>query len=182
MPPSTAFPTSAPAEGEALAQSDNRGFRTPVQVGGHALVADEPIAVGGTDAGPSPYGLVSAALAACTAMTLHAYAKRKQLPVTDIRVLVRHAKVHEADCEQCEASDTARIDQLERTIWIDGELSEGTRQRLLQIVWKLRRVLSGLDGQQALELLLERLKKTHSNIEFLLQVQKTTPGAISGED
>ncbi|MEP9383689.1 transcription termination factor Rho [Nocardioides sp. KR10-350] len=46
----------------------------------------------------------------------------------------------------------------------------------LQIVWKLRRVLSGLDGQQALELLLERLRKTHSNIEFLMQVQKTTPG------
>jgi transcription termination factor Rho len=45
----------------------------------------------------------------------------------------------------------------------------------LQIVWKLRRVLSGLDGQQALELLLERLKKSQSNIEFLMQVQKTTP-------
>jgi transcription termination factor Rho len=45
----------------------------------------------------------------------------------------------------------------------------------LAIVWKLRRVLSGLDGQQALELLLERLKKTQTNLEFLMQVQKTTP-------
>ncbi len=45
------------------------------------------------------------------------------------------------------------------------------------IIWKLRRVLSGLDGQQALELMLERLKKTQSNYEFLVQVQKTTPGA-----
>jgi transcription termination factor Rho len=45
----------------------------------------------------------------------------------------------------------------------------------LAIVWKLRRVLSGLDSQQALELLLERLKKSSSNIEFLTQVQKTTP-------
>ena len=45
----------------------------------------------------------------------------------------------------------------------------------LAIVWKLRKVLAGLEGQQALELLLERLKKTHSNIEFLMQVQKTTP-------
>jgi transcription termination factor Rho len=51
----------------------------------------------------------------------------------------------------------------------------------LAIVWKLRRVLSGLDGQQALELLLERLRKTHSNIEFLMQVQKTTPSA-NGDD
>ena len=44
-------------------------------------------------------------------------------------------------------------------------------------MWKLRRVLSGLDSQQALELLLERLRKSQSNIEFLMQVQKTTPGA-----
>jgi transcription termination factor Rho len=48
-------------------------------------------------------------------------------------------------------------------------------------VWKLRRVLSALDGQQALELLLERLRKTHSNIEFLMQVQKTTPGDIAND-
>ena len=36
-------------------------------------------------------------------------------------------------------------------------------------------MLSGLDGQQALEVLLERLKKSSTNIEFLMQVQKTTP-------
>jgi transcription termination factor Rho len=45
----------------------------------------------------------------------------------------------------------------------------------LQIVWKLRRVLHALDMQQALELLLEKMKQTHSNYEFLLQVQQTTP-------
>lgn len=45
----------------------------------------------------------------------------------------------------------------------------------LGIVWKLRRVLSGLDGQQALETLLNRMRKTQSNTEFLLQIQKTTP-------
>ena len=64
---------------------------------------------------------------------------------------------------------------------IDAVQSGTRREELLMskeelaIVWKLRRVLSGLEGQQALELLLERLKKTHSNVEFLLQVQKTTP-------
>jgi len=51
----------------------------------------------------------------------------------------------------------------------------------LQIVWKLRRVLSALDGQAALELLLDRLKKSPSNIEFLMQVQKTTPGGPDEE-
>ena len=128
-------PQAAPAlgEGAALAQSDNRGFRTTLDVAGHPLVADEPRAVGGTDAGPSPYGLVSAALASCTAMTLHAYAKRKQLPVTGIRVLVRHAKVHATDCEDCEDSAGARIDRLESTIWIEGDIPDAARQRLLQI-------------------------------------------------
>ena len=44
----------------------------------------------------------------------------------------------------------------------------------LQIVWKLRRVLHALDSQQALELLLSKMKETKSNAEFLLQIQKTT--------
>ena len=120
-------------EGEAFAHSDNRGFRTPLNVAGHPLVADEPVAVGGTDKGPSPYGLISAALASCTAMTLHSYAKLKQLPVTDIRVLVRHNKVHEADCEHCEKDSHAKIDQLERTIWIEGDVPDTVRERLMQI-------------------------------------------------
>ena len=49
-------------------------------------------------------------------------------------------------------------------------------QEELAIIWKLRRVLSGQEGQAALELLLGRLTKTQTNIEFLMQVQKTTPG------
>ncbi len=66
---------------------------------------------------------------------------------------------------------------------IDVDSSGTRREELLmskdelQVVWKLRRVLSALDGQQALELLLEKLKQTKSNIEFLMQVNKTTPTA-----
>ena len=53
----------------------------------------------------------------------------------------------------------------------------------LAIVWKLRRVMSGLGDQQAIELLLDRLKKSKTNIEFLMQVQKTTPGSeAAGEE
>jgi transcription termination factor Rho len=44
----------------------------------------------------------------------------------------------------------------------------------LKIVWQLRRVLHALDGQQALELLMDQMRKTRSNAEFLMQVQKTT--------
>lgn len=52
----------------------------------------------------------------------------------------------------------------------------------LAVVWKLRRVLHALDQQQAIELLLDRMKKTQSNAEFLLQIQKTTPGSGNGND
>jgi transcription termination factor Rho len=71
---------------------------------------------------------------------------------------------------------------------IDAVQSGTRREELLMskeelaVVWKLRRVLSGLDGQQALELLLERLKKSGSNMEFLMQVQKTTPTAGGKDD
>ena len=71
---------------------------------------------------------------------------------------------------------------------IDAVQSGTRREELLMskeelsIVWKLRRVLSGLDGQQALELLLERLKKSQTNLEFLMQVQKTTPTANGQDD
>lgn len=52
----------------------------------------------------------------------------------------------------------------------------------LAIVWKLRRVLHALDSQQAIELLLDKMRKTQSNAEFLLQIQKTTPTAGNGND
>ncbi|MFJ9056891.1 transcription termination factor Rho [Streptomyces sp. NPDC102409] len=52
----------------------------------------------------------------------------------------------------------------------------------LAVTWKLRRVLHALDQQQAIELLLDRMKKTQSNAEFLLQIQKTTPGSGNGND
>ncbi len=68
---------------------------------------------------------------------------------------------------------------------IDVVASGTRREELLmskdetQVVWKLRRVLSALDGQAALELLIGKLKESKSNIEFLLQVNKTTPSAGS---
>ena len=67
---------------------------------------------------------------------------------------------------------------------IDVDASGTRREELLMsreelaVVWKLRRVLSALDGQQALELMIEKLKSTKSNVEFLMQVNKTTPQAV----
>ncbi|MCC3766584.1 transcription termination factor Rho [Streptomyces sp. UNOC14_S4] len=52
----------------------------------------------------------------------------------------------------------------------------------LAIVWKLRRVLHALDSQQAIELLLDKMKQTKSNAEFLMQIAKTTPSTGNGND
>ncbi len=64
---------------------------------------------------------------------------------------------------------------------IDVDASSTRREELLMakdelaVVWKLRRVLSGLEGQQGLELILDKLKKTTTNVEFLMQINKTLP-------
>ncbi|MBC7519051.1 MAG: transcription termination factor Rho [Microbacteriaceae bacterium] len=70
---------------------------------------------------------------------------------------------------------------------VDVNASGTRREELLmgvdetKINWKLRRVLSGLDTQQALETVLGRLKETTSNVEFLMQVQKSMPAAPGSE-
>ncbi|CAL9586422.1 transcription termination factor Rho [Streptomyces sp. enrichment culture] len=51
----------------------------------------------------------------------------------------------------------------------------------LAVTWKLRRVLHALDQQQAIELLLDKMKQTKSNVEFLMQIQKTTPTPGNGD-
>ena len=71
---------------------------------------------------------------------------------------------------------------------IDVDATSTRREELLMakdelaVVWKLRRVLSGLESQQGLELMLERLKKTSTNVEFLMQINKTMPHGTSGGD
>jgi len=108
------------------------GFRTEVQLGGHHLVADEPRSVGGTNLGPTPYDLLSAALATCTSMTLRMYANHKKLNLASATVSVAHDKVHAKDCEDCEAAD-GKIDEFRRTITLEGELSQEQRERMLEI-------------------------------------------------
>ena len=117
---------------ETAARTRIGGFRTELVAGGHVLVADEPASVGGTDAGPSPYDLLSAALAACTSMTLKMYASHKKLDLASATVRVRHGKVHAKDCEDCESAD-GRIDRFERELVLEGNLSDAEQQRLLEI-------------------------------------------------
>ena len=96
-------------------------WRVEVRAGAHALVADEPAANGGTDAGPSPFGLLLSGLAACTAMTLRMYADRKGWPLARLDVDVRYV-INDAD----EAS-------IERTITFAADLPADQRTRLAEI-------------------------------------------------
>jgi len=108
-------------------------FATDIIAGPHRLRADEPQTVGGDDSGPTPYGLLAAALGACTTMTLRMFADRKQWPLERVSVRIAHEKVHAADCEECETS-TGKVDRFDRTLRIEGEaLSAEQRQRLLEI-------------------------------------------------
>ncbi|MBT8447152.1 MAG: bifunctional alpha/beta hydrolase/OsmC family protein [Gammaproteobacteria bacterium] len=117
---------------ETAARTRIGGFRTDVVAGGHDLVADEPASVGGSDAGPSPYDLLAAALAACTSMTLKMYAAHKKIDLESATVRVRHGKVHARDCEDCETAE-GRIDQFERELLLEGNLTDAQRQRMLEI-------------------------------------------------
>jgi uncharacterized OsmC-like protein len=91
--------------------------------------------VGGTDAGPTPYDLLAAALAACTTMTLQMYAARKGWPLEAAEVEVKHSKVHRQDSERDAdgRQPSAKIDRFERELRLIGRLSEEQRARLLEI-------------------------------------------------
>jgi len=107
-------------------------YQQTIRVGSHALVGDEPVSVGGDDAGPNPYEFLLAALGTCTSMTLRMYAERKALPLEHVSVRLRHEKIHAEDCENCEGKD-GWIDRIERRISLGGPLSPEQRESLLSI-------------------------------------------------
>ena len=121
--------------GEVLVRETGDGYTNEVYSGTHRLLADEPVNAGGNDRGPDPYKLLLAALGACTSMTLRMYAQHKNLPLTGVSVKLRHAKIHAEDCEDCETK-AGRLDQIERTISVQGDLDDAQRQRLLEIAEK----------------------------------------------
>ncbi|QIX51957.1 bifunctional alpha/beta hydrolase/OsmC family protein [Rhodococcus sp. DMU1] len=125
---------TAPASAEGVVEVTGNGatrFGQRITLGRHLITADEPTPVG-DDTGPSPYDLLLASLGACTSMTLRMYADRKQWPLENVTVSLRHSRIHAADCEDCETR-TGRLDKIERVIHLAGVLDEQQRQRLLDI-------------------------------------------------
>jgi len=100
--------------------------------GAHTFLADEPLEAGGSDAGPDPYSLLLGALGACTAMTLQIYARRKEWPLEQVEVSLKHSRIHAGDCDDCVATD-GKIEQIERYISLTGKLNKEQKARLLEI-------------------------------------------------
>ncbi|MEO8962683.1 MAG: bifunctional alpha/beta hydrolase/OsmC family protein [Ginsengibacter sp.] len=122
-----------PSGKEVAASLDSEDkFTTHLKIGDHYLIADEPTSFGGNNFGPSPYQLISAGLAACTAMTIQMYARRKKWEVLNVGVHINYSKEHALDCENCE-NDSAKIDTFNREITLEGSLSAEQKKRLLEI-------------------------------------------------
>ncbi len=130
--PPTGAPTSAIGPSWVGAAIGSHGYRVTVQARGHTFTADEPVDVGGTDTGPTPYEYLLAALGSCTAITLRMYADRKGWPLERAEVLLRSARRHALDCESCETNEVGP-DRLEREVLLEGPLSDDQRARLLAI-------------------------------------------------
>lgn len=118
---------------EVIARIGKQGFRTDIEANGYRLTADEPVSVGGTNQGPTPYDLLIAGLGACTVMTLRMYADHKGWPLEGATVKLIHNKIHARDCEHCETKEDVKIDRIERVLTVEGPLTDQQKQRLLEI-------------------------------------------------
>ncbi len=131
-------PVSLPkaGPGEVVVRESGAGrYAQVINADGHALRADEPVALGGDNTGPGPYELLLAGLGACTSMTLRMYAERKGLKLDRVTVTLSHDKIHAEDCAECETKE-GKIDLIRRMIAIEGDLTDAERQKLLEIAGK----------------------------------------------
>ena len=123
----------------AAARTRGDGFKTWVSAGKHPLIADEPLKVGGTDLGPTPFDLLCSALATCTTMTLKMYATHKSLPMESSTC---HVQFHQ---EPIDGDTKAKRAIFTRQLSIDGDLTDAQRERMLEISNRcpVHRALSG---------------------------------------
>ena len=127
---------SAAVESESnrwvTARTHRGRYRTTTESRTHFWIQDEPVSLGGTDLGPTPYETMLGALGGCTAITLRMYADRKGWPLESVSVRLRQSQAHEVDCENCE-TDEVGPHRLEREIDLEGPLTDEQRSQLLRI-------------------------------------------------
>ena len=127
---------ASPAGARVVVEETGQGkFQNQIRIGRHTLIADEPANVGGLDSGPGPYDFLLAGLGACTAMTIRLYADKKRWPLRRVRVGLDHDKVHAQDCADCETRE-GKVDEITRTIALEGDLDMEQRTRILEIADK----------------------------------------------
>jgi putative redox protein len=102
----------------------------------HTLITDEPLEVGGEDAGPDPYTLILAALGSCISMTTKLYARRKGWDLKRITVRLRQQRIHAADCQTCGSLEAGYVHRIERAVSFEGDLTDEQRGRLREISHK----------------------------------------------
>ena len=108
-------------EESVVAEETRAGaFQVRIHTGNHSFLMDEPVAYGGLDTGPSPFDLLSAALSACTLMTMKLYAQRKGWAIEPLSVRVSHHK------------GTGGRDRFDRVIEL-GDVTDEQRAELLKI-------------------------------------------------
>src|SRR4051794_33065580 len=105
-------------------------FLQKVVSGNHHLTADEPRDVGGGDAGPTPYDYLLTALGVCTSMTIGLYARKRKMPLRDIKISLRQSRIHAEDCAECLTKE-GMLDRLELEIELTGDLSPEQRSLLM---------------------------------------------------
>lgn len=110
-------------------------FLQEVVSGKHRLRGDEPESDGGNDEGPGPYDYLLIALGSCTSMTIGLYARRKNIPLEEITVSLRHSRIHARDCEECDTK-AGMIDRIDLNIELKGPLTSEQHAKLMEIAAK----------------------------------------------
>jgi putative redox protein len=114
-------------------------FAVTITVSGHVLTGDEPADVGGSNLGPAPYDLLTAALGECTAMTVRWYARQQKWPLEHVEVTLNHRKGGDG-------AASPRQDVFTKSIKLTGDaLTPDQRAKLLEIAAKcpVQRTLEG---------------------------------------
>ncbi|MDB5261197.1 MAG: hypothetical protein JWQ14_478 [Adhaeribacter sp.] len=120
-------------ENEVIVRADKgAGLVANIQAEGQAFSIDESGLVTGTKTGPDPYDYIMGALGACTVITLHMYAQRKNWPLERAEVRLKHERIYATDCADCDNKD-ARINQITKKLYLIGALTPEQRQRLEDI-------------------------------------------------
>jgi uncharacterized OsmC-like protein len=107
-------------------------FKTEISAGPHTFYADEPADIGGTEAGPTPYDFLSAALGACTSMTVYVVAKRENIPLEGIELTITNDRQHAQDCADCTVK-AGYIHRFMVQMRIKGNLTPQQKARIVDV-------------------------------------------------